>query len=525
MGLFWNRGQRVWDLGTVQPPWEPRPSIYGHIRDHVVPGQPGLAEGGETLPDERDDGGLKFASGAMDGAFGHHYGGTDDARAKLLHRTLTVVLDDASPRKLDKLYRLLVDGSALESVDALLDLIVDGPELDAERLEQLAVWLATKAPDREPVKLGIALLGIITGSDHRGLLMTLGRHEELTLYVAVALQNTSDPEAGLFELARLVDGWGRIQLVERLAATENPAIKAWMLREGYKNSIMYEYLAHVCATTGGLAAALQADHVDADLLLGAAELLSALIWGGPAADIDDYDDAIPVVDRYLLHLGPRPDVIAHLLTVASIRSFVTERAQAWPQQVRARIRHRCNEIVSLPHWRTLVERDLDSDDPRTFHAADQAARDVGVDPWPRHLARLEAGRDDSWFDAMRTDDPARIDRVLELASRRIPLDEIATGAADELGLGLDWQHHGNLNWVLEGLHRFPGKGWSFIRAGANSPVVRNRSMAVRALAAWDRGAWPADAEPYLTGLRDREPDEDVRAWITKLLLGQPLEDD
>src|SRR5207248_2725531 len=112
---------------------------------------------------------------------------------------------------------------------------------------------------------------------------TLGRHEEFTLFCAVGLANACDDgETQLWELAKHVDGWGRIHLVERLSKTENPEIKDWLLREGYKNSVMYEYLAYPCAVGGGLLAALEADEVDDDLLLSAAEIIQALITGGPA---------------------------------------------------------------------------------------------------------------------------------------------------------------------------------------------------------------------------------------------------
>jgi len=57
-------------------------------------------------------------------------------------------------------------------------------------------------------------------------------------------------------MAKHVTGWGRVHLVERLAKTEDAEIKEWLLREGFRNSVMYEYLAYIAATTGGLNDAL-----------------------------------------------------------------------------------------------------------------------------------------------------------------------------------------------------------------------------------------------------------------------------
>ena len=66
-----------WDIETVNPPWGARPSIYRHILSHIRPGEPGLLEGGEALPDEervRGDSQIGWAAGALDGVLGHHAG-------------------------------------------------------------------------------------------------------------------------------------------------------------------------------------------------------------------------------------------------------------------------------------------------------------------------------------------------------------------------------------------------------------------------------------------------------------------
>ncbi len=292
----------------------------------------GLTEGGDRLPDEKEDDGPRWVAGGMDGAFGHHFGGgSEKSRAKMLHRALGVVLEDANPLKLKKLYDQLLQEGVLDFIDPLLERIVEKQDLDAERLEELALWIARNSPDREPVKFAIAVLGVIPGSDYSELLLTLGRHEEFTLFAAVALSNTAgdDPDRKMFELAQHVDGWGRIQIVERLAETSNPEIKEWMLREGYKNSVMYEYLAYTCAKAGGLRGLLEKDDVDPSILAGAGDIIQALVAGGPAEDMDDYDDGAVVVERYLHHLGEEPRQIGQLIAVDYIEHFLDEEKADW----------------------------------------------------------------------------------------------------------------------------------------------------------------------------------------------------
>jgi hypothetical protein len=137
--MGWFSRSKTWDPGTAEPPWRGGASIYDHIKKHLLP-DGGLSVGGERLPDETDDGGIKWVAGGFDGAFGHHGGGgSAKDRAKMLYRTLSVALDDAAPGKLKKLYDHLVDGAVLDFIDPLLALIIEKGALDAGRLHRAGI--------------------------------------------------------------------------------------------------------------------------------------------------------------------------------------------------------------------------------------------------------------------------------------------------------------------------------------------------------------------------------------------------
>src|SRR5712691_327579 len=113
------------------------------------------------------------------------------------------------------------------------------------------------------------------------LLETLALNDEFTLFAALALARVvDDPGQALWDIAKRVHGWGRIQVVERLSGTHNPEIQAWMLREGFRNQVMDGYLAGICARTGNLHRALGSSRIDRQLLDGAAGIIRALIEGG-----------------------------------------------------------------------------------------------------------------------------------------------------------------------------------------------------------------------------------------------------
>ncbi len=267
----------------------------------------------------------------------------------------------------------------VDYIDPLLESVSD-EEVDRERLR--ARWLATGAPDREPLKAGIALFGLFPANDARELLLALGRHEEFTLYSAVALLDTEDgPERRLYELARRVSGWGRIQTIERLAGTQDEEIRAWMLREGYQNTIMYEYTAYTCATSGDLADALKSPGPDEALLKGGADILSALIdgRGGPAEGIDEYEDGPEATELFLGHLRDWRVDFERLVAVDEIKRFLEEEGEArdpalgWAQRRGVLLEH-VGAIHSHPGWERRVRRALASRDERELHIAAQAAR-------------------------------------------------------------------------------------------------------------------------------------------------------
>lgn len=167
---------------------------------------------------------------------------------------------------------------------------------------------------------------------------------------------------------------------------------------------------------------------------------------------------------------------------------------------------------------------MSSEDELEFAHADQAAKALGIDTWDIHWRRLKEKPADPgrWYHVMALCQDDRIEKVVEFAEANLNLAGIATGAADELGLGRGFEQHSCLDYVLQELRRFPGRGVMLIEAGLKSPVVRNRNMAVAALAGWSRGEWSSGLESSLEQAAGCEPDENVRERMQKALRGEPL---
>jgi hypothetical protein len=517
-----------------QLPWERHPSIYEHVLAHIQPGVRGLTPNGKKLPDEPppDPNKVNWAPGAMDGVVSHHVSKGAEQGDMLVRQ---IVAYCQSPTAVNKLavYESFKSDSVIAVIDDVLAQISKMKGLDAKRLYELAHSFVTSASDRGPVKIGVGMLGRFRQPGDLDLFRALGRHEEFTLFCAVALSNSAqNPETELWELAQQVDGWGRIHIVERLAKTADPRIKDWMLRDGFRNSVMNEYLAYTCATASGLATALQSEQVTDELLQGAGEIIGALVsQGGPAQGIDDYEEAPIALEAYLRQIATRAATLAHYLTIRAIRDYLERGGDIaasasgfWPDELRQQLREQCDEILNRSQWRSIVQRELDSSDEQAFHYACKAAELIGIDTWPYHWRRINEKPTDPgrWYNVTHACTQAHIAELLALAERTLPLDKLGSGPASETGLGGSYALN-SLDFIAQELRRFPGFGTKFIETALRSPVIRTRNMAVKALETWGKPCWPARMHDVLGQAAAREPEPKVAKNMRRVLEGQPME--
>ena len=506
-------------------------TILGFVRAHLDPSGCGLLPGGDDLPGGEDDlsrrGGLRWAPGARDGVASHHAGvGVSDADIG----ELMVLIDSAIGSRpkaagFDRLYERLRAETTLAIADELVG-AVSRSALPRSGVAGLARRLVTTGRHAEPVKAGIALLGVSGSGQDRDLLLTLGRHEEFTLFCAVAIRNCQpDPDRVLWSLARSVDGWGRIYAVERLQGTGDEEIRDWIVRHGFRNAVMNEYLAWIAATTGGLADRLGQGDPDDELVAAAGEIISALIAGGPARDIDDYPDAPRLLGRFLQLAAERPPRLERFVVVDDIRGFVrgqdgwSERYQrGWTTRLRAELAVACDQIMSRPEWPALAARGLLEEDHQLFAAAVRTANSLGIDTFDAHWRRLLADPvTGNWQAVMQGANDERIGLIVQLATDTLDPDGLATGPADALGMGPEYAAHNALGFILQDLGRFPGCGWNLVRAGLRNPVIRVRNMAVRTLRNWPASHWPAEALQALTEAARSEPADKTRQMMTETL--------
>lgn len=507
-------------------PWENRESVYKFIKNNI--NEYGKLTN-DTLPDESlrvGENGIRWVAGAMDGVIGHHSSCQNiDKQLAMLIKKISV-----NARKKDKIefYNVVVEDNVLSIIDSTLQEIV---KLDTRITNNLYEWckfLVLESPDRGAVKIGIALLGLIDAKEMLEEIKLLGIHEEFTLYVAVAISKLSDNvEQDIWELAKKTDGWGRISLVERLANTENEDIKYWILTQGYKNSILYEYLALIAAETGNLKHALLAEKVDDIILENASIIIRSLMSEGPCDGISIYKDAAETIKLFLKHTVGRRDNLSYLLTYDAIYSYVSDKdidcakikENGWNEEICENIINLVKEELTNNEWKTLVLKRAKDIDDKEFWLTKQAAKILNLDFFDVYWQRLnkEPLNSSNWYDIMDVANINNINDILEFGLKNTSLSQIATGPDTLLGLGLEFNLNNILDFILQKLDQFEGVGIPYIIAGLKSPVIRNRNMAVLAIENWGIDYIDDKLKNIIRESEKIEPDESVRQRLVELI--------
>lgn len=514
--------------------WETEESILRHLKRNINE-DGSLKESAETLPDEKKaDNEIKFAPGLMDAMFGADESEESKSRIKQLSSLIGKIAKNGDNQSKSDFYREITENeSVIGIIDEFLQKLVQSSLPVEPYLFDYANTLATKTNNRNTVKFGIAILGLCQNKKPIGDIKILGLHDEFTVFSAIAISNLSDNLVNdLWELAKQVDGWGKIQLVDRLAEMElNSEIKDWLVLEGYKNNIMYEYLALTCAKNGMLNEKLNAEYIDDNLYSSAGDIIIALMDEGPAVGMSEYDESSETIDSFIQHSKTRNLNINNYITLHRIKDYLEESPEEnetlknWNQNDLSNCLIDINELLNSKDWTIEVKNALKSSDNIEYWNGKQAAEKLGIDLWDTVWNKLKQNPLDSsaWYDVTANSKENNVEEIIDFAINNLPLEFLGSGPKDSSGIGDDYQKHSSLDSVITFLENYPKKGEKLILVGLDSPVTRNRNMAIRVLDKWKAENWSNEITKKINRLKKIEPNEDTKNNIERLLKGEELE--
>jgi hypothetical protein len=511
---------------------EPR-SIFEHIDAHVRPDVPGLSEGGADLPDEQElaTSDLRFAPGAEERIFGTDVASDDDLEAvERIYLALAALARKPSQANRRRLRELFREGNVRARIDPLRDrLTAESPPNAVELYPELRE-LFLRSGYRDEVKYAMALLSGFGRPEDADLFRVVGRHEEFTVYAAVALATvTGDPLGEWLGLLPHVSGWGRNELAELiLREPRSRAVRDQLAHDGLGIGNALE-LAVGCR----LDELLAYHDVDDGVIAGALGILHSLaVDRDSPAGLTDYPEAGPAVEALLARLAEHAGGLAEFVAVGDIRRAIDEadgdergrlEGSGFDAERRARVLACSAAYLGGEHWRALAEAALQRDDPEAQWLGSEAATRLGVDlrDHLRALIAADPGDASAWCRLCADAGEARMREALELALSLWDLSEIARGAASELFP----EPPGPLScvsYLLQELPRFPGAGGELLQASLQSPFIAHRNMALRALSRWEH--LPAETVERLALVRAADPDDDVRERAARVLAGEEIAD-
>ena len=514
--------------------WETDDSILQHLKANLNE-DGSLNKLAEKLPDEKKtDDEIKFAPGLMDAMFGADESEESKSRIKQLVSLIKKVANNGDVHSKSDFYREITENeSVIGIIDEFLQGLVQSSLPIKPYLFDFANKLATKTNNRNSVKFGIAILGLCQNKKPIDDIKILGLHDEFTVFSTVALSNLSENLVkDLWELAKQVDGWGKIQLVDRLAEMElNNEIRDWLVFDGYRNNIMCEYLALTCAQNGMLNEKLKTENISDELYSSASDIIIALMDEGPAVGMSGYNESNETIENFIRHSKTRNLNISNYITLHRIKDYLEESTEDnetlnnWNQNDLSNCLIDINELLTSKDWTEEVKIALKSSDNIEFWNGKQAAQKLGIDIWDTVWEKLKQNSLDSsaWYDVTANAKENNVDEVIDFAIKNLPLEFLGSGPKDSMGIGDDFQKHSSFDSVITFLKNYPKKGEKLILVGLDSPVTRNRNMAIRVLDKWKSENWSNEITEKVKRLKEIEPNENTQKNIERLLNGKELE--
>lgn len=504
-------------------------SIYQYITARIDPTTGTLPAAAMTLPDEpvaRRYSRIRWVPGALEGLGTRHMKWDGSEKASRVARLLELVSSGNIAAE-EALYDLLRADDVVTFYNDALDLATIRIRNAEPQLHPMARRFVMESADRGPVKFGIALLGSFGDERDLKLIQTMALHDEFGLYAAEAIAEIApDRERTLYQMARQVNGWGRIEAVSRMVATDDPMLRRWLLTEGFRNSVSAQYLAYQCATIADLAGAL-ADlqprgKPDLPLLIGASDLIQAMVKPGPAAGFSKYADAPRASALFLQNIRKQRDSVSFYLAAVALRDFVTAPVE-WSAEEQREVMTLATHVANDSSWRRRVIAAV-TDDSTDLDQAEAAAEKLGIKTFDLHMHRLVRHSTNArrWELAFAVAQPDDIKKLVDTAqatfARRFADPRLRHASNAGSSSGAEVGDASSLEAVLRAIARYPGTGMSIVESSLADADDRVRRAAVEALVRWG-GAYVrgVSVRAALNTAVSGEADEALKARMVALL--------
>lgn len=491
-------------------PGEYENSIYSRIGQNIVDGK--LSKD-FSLPQEPLAGHFYWAPGAMDGTRFYHMNTIEleDADKNELSDILHgLSLNTFRPAR-DRITAIVKKYPMLSWADELQDFIRKNVDsLSLKDLFIFSTFTMYSTNDPETLKFALCLLELFNTNDDETLKNSVRRlalSDEFTLFCLFVILRWSNVEDEMLEVAKKVDGWGRIHAI-RMMPAERPETQRWLLFNGCDCSVNEGYTAYNCYEKIGLER-MDLTALKTDELKAVSKIIYALIDEGPVDGISIIDERYRILGDFVKSCDNRPLELDNYETIYAIYLYVKNEDDGSHQE----IIDDCVRMLRYDRCATVVKNAV------AEGYGTRLAEALGIDTTDSYMNLLRQNFDE--YNGLATSlmkNPEVVDEVIDIFDKNYTPMESTEG--EELYYNNEEMR---IVFCIQELRAYPGKGVNLLLKANRSldPPVRN--MVLNVAEAWMQNTGkpileiaPELQESFIDRL-DKETDEKQRLRIKGIL--------
>ena len=463
---------------------------------------------------------LQYAPGALEGICGHHLMGGNGNAKDFCEMIKTYLEMDAA----EALVRFETEEAVTFQIatirnELLREIYENRQEYDADKLKRLAATFISCGKKVNSVKVGLSLLNLFDLSDNEGakrILKVLAYSEEFTDYVIWNSRTWEEKErqALFFELAKTLSGWGKINVVEMMQA-DTEEKKEWLLCHGCKNTVLYAYLGYECAMKCELFERLQKGNLTDEEFAGASDIVTGLLDEGPCQGMSALEAPVEFACLYLEECRKHDWDAEQVALITDLATYFKESKIENAQVVVDKVA----DVLSRVDMNAFIVENIDN----STHNCLRIAKMYDID-MSKHLIRLMKMDFEKYYKYCFYffNNDCYVDEFLDLCDRKIDYSKYPNEMGEMLGLG-NVPGEIRLDMIVQFLDKHYRKGRNMIKVCMQSPIIRWRNVAAKAMLGWvkesERSLQSIDADLYqeVKRIAEIECEKDTKKMWEKLL--------
>lgn len=457
-------------------------SIYKKIKEIIV--KDGQLPADFSLETEEFANGIKFAPGAKEGVLRHHSSG--QGGSSIFPKTLKGYMSKPEAFALKHFEDKEADdfSTATEGKVILNYIQLHKQDFPAQKLFSMAHFFVLNGTKPESVKLGLMLMRLFRLQPKeiakvKDSLVTLGYYEDFTGYVLDNMMywdNDARQEI-LFDYAQKLNGWGKINVMGLLEA-DTEEKKSWILKHGCKNSVMCNYLAMTCAAKSGIYERLAEGNLSDEEMIGVRDIIGGLVEDGPAASLADLKNPSGLIVAYFLQLKGKALDIETIDLLYGIKLYFETRELEKADTIAAMV----DELVASMNVNVMIKDALPEKTFLCLRISSLRNEDLSEELY--ELLRNDFTKYFRYSTYILIKD-TKTEDFFDLCDLNIKEEDYPVGMGDLQIFKPENEKALPLDIVVQYLDKFPNKGKKMIKICLNSPVIRWRNVAAKALLGWE----------------------------------------